>query len=208
MTDAKFISGKPLGIIAVIALIVAPISNPSRGISADAQAASPTPAPTLNPLFQSALPKLKATASIPILLPAIVPFHTATRGSRYANVSSVTGLSYEVVFENSANCNFSSICNDGAVLSPPASGPVDVSNYKTTKTVVLNNGMSAIAGIPIYRQPTTITWDQGGQRYTIIFPVASYPKDLVNMANSMTTIELTVGYYCVVNDPKLTVVTL
>jgi hypothetical protein len=184
MLNAKellpLIAGLSIGATMLIAS-----GNQKLGFSGTVAVAA-TSAPSPNPVFSSLVPGLKSGTSVPILLPSTVLFDTATRGPLYATVEDVDSGGYSIDFESTSTCNFRSYCNEGQVVSSTPSGSIDTSNYSSYQTINLSNGLSAIVAIPIYRQMTTITWDQGGRRYALIMGVDNFPQDLVTMANSMT----------------------
>jgi hypothetical protein len=171
---AKVLAGGALAMVAFASAAVHPVC---------VESAAATP----NPIFANVIPALKAQATVPVVLPATVLWDPSTLGTLYASVEHVNSTSYQVTFNTAATCDASS-CNEGALLSSVPSGSIDLSNYGSYQTVTLSNGDSACAAIPLYRQATTITWDDtaSNRRYELIFPVANFPADLVTMANSMT----------------------
>jgi hypothetical protein len=152
-----------------------------------AQMASPSPAPTINPLFASLLPTLKGETNVPVRLPASVP-GLGPSVPLYANISFANQQSYIVNFQSAPNCNFAEACTAGSIDSLPVSSSIDLSIFSKYQTITLSNGDTAYVGQPSgFRRSTTIVWDESGQEYSIELEVVTFPTDLITMANSMTT---------------------
>jgi hypothetical protein len=147
--------------ILVVAFVTALATHGATAVTADV--------PVPNPYFRAVLPLVRAKTRVPVFLPTTVVWDARAFGPL-----------------SDPKCDDHAICTSGYLSSVPALGKIDVSNFKSTEVVVLQNGARAIAGIPIYRLATSITWDWKGRRYYIALGVPHYPADLVRMANSMT----------------------
>jgi hypothetical protein len=117
----------------------------AAGIAPERQAAlshasTPTPAPSINPMFQSLLPTLKASTTVPVLLPAYVPTQPSGWATLDARLGPVDAQSYVVAFETSTTCDFSQTCTVGNIDSFPATGSVDTTLFSQYQSVTLMLG--------------------------------------------------------------------
>ena len=176
---------RPACAVVLVLMVFAVMPGLRRAVASEGTA-RPNPAATAIPLFQPVLAALKAGTTAPVLLPTTVPVNPSMGVILYARLSGVDNTFYDVELESTSTCNGNLGCQIGAVLSYPAVGPIDLTYFRTSQKVTLSNGITAIAGNPAYRLPSTIIWDQSGRRYSLVLPVSKFPQDLVNMANSMT----------------------
>jgi hypothetical protein len=164
--------------ILVVAFVTALATHGATAVTADV--------PVPNPYFRAVLPLVRAKTRVPVFLPTTVVWDARAFGPLSVELDVADKSRYVVNFVTDPKCDDHAICTSGYLSSVPALGKIDVSNFKSTEVVVLQNGARAIAGIPIYRLATSITWDWKGRRYYIALGVPHYPADLVRMANSMT----------------------
>jgi hypothetical protein len=148
--------------------------------------ASPTPNPTLNPVFAGVLPTIKADTQLPVMLPSLV----VNSSGLYTYVDLVDANDYAVGLSYLKNCTGARYCEAGLVQSIPSPGSVSLANDTNTAIVTLNNGITAYIGTPLCGAsclPPYIEWISGNRDYSISFNGNLTNQNFIDMANSMTT---------------------
>lgn len=118
--------------------VAAPIL--AAGVAAGATAATP-PAP--NVLFTPLLPRLR-TLSIPVVLPATIPFKATASSKLYATLDDHTAFSYLINIGYTAACHGTGACRWGEIVGGSEPDMPTVFDYPTGRHVRLHNGALAL----------------------------------------------------------------
>lgn len=158
-----------------------PSSNSLSSVAPSKLSNTPQTQSTLNPIFSSILPKLKAQTKLLILLPTYIP--SDEPNPIYALIETVKPSEYQIMLAFTKDCTGGNACRLGGVsgeivtpkISPITGNPVSLANGITGYFVNASCGANC--------SDATLTWEQNSGRYTIAIKAGSMTT-LVKMANS------------------------
>ena len=117
-------------------------------------------------VFETVLPSLKAKTKVPLRLPVYLATENESN-QLYAIIESASPSEYEIQLAFTQNCSGGNVCHYGMV-SGRAVGPKG--SRPKGKEVSLTNGLSGYfidATCGAVCSDSTLTWDEGGFRYTV-----------------------------------------
>ena len=99
--------------------------------------------PAVNPVFRPLLPQLRGL-TIPVLLPAYLPFHASAGLRIYATVDDRTPYAYLINIGYTAGCHGATACRFGEVTGGPEIDTPTIFDYPRGHQVHLRTGALAL----------------------------------------------------------------
>lgn len=142
--------------------------------------------PAVNPVFRPLLPRLRGI-TIPVLLPAYLPFHPSAGLHVYATVDDRTPYAYLIDIGYTPDCHGAGACRLGEVTGGPEIDTPTIFDYPRGRRVHLRSGALALyypytCGASC--GDSVLVFQSGGVVYTVSVKAGSL-HDVLAMANSV-----------------------